>query len=724
LTEQRNGKIITFYSYKGGTGRSMLLANVAWILASHRKRVLMVDWDLEAPGLHRYFHPFIGDKYLAAAPGLVDWVLDYQTAVSALDVNTAEVPEDLLQRHADPTPYLISIDSSDLAKGTIGAFHLLPAGRQDASYPDRFSSLDFRGLYSGLGGFRFFELVKQKMRAEYDYVLIDSRTGVGDTSSICTLQMPDTLVVCFTLNSQSMTGASSIARAAFEDRRASAGKDPTGTQAELAILPVPTRIERSEKQKLEQARQHAYEAFEGFPTGLEGRDLERYWRSVEVPYEAYYAYEEVLAVFADQPGDITSVLASAERLTRYVAGPEFGELVRIPEELRKVALTRYSEVDQHTISAAERAELVFTGLSAEQEAPARELFLLFVTLSEEEAPYARPVAKSLSSKAGTAGVLDLFLAEGIMAESPQSGDGATIYELSDPALVNSWTRIAEWVKQDLPFRRWRREFSAAAGGWRVTQSDSLLLRGPRLRDATNWDQRFPGRLSAEESEFLSASALRSRRPLTEGFLAMLRRLARVPWYWRVAYALAVAICGLGVVIGVRWATATAAAQMAAQKKQQAAQTEQDAAKRASDAALHAFQQQIDTLRNEVEQQQAAAAKKAANANYIPPASYQLLAAAKQVYELETARYKAGTDSFSQVVVADDNLVSAGLAVSATQVARNAVYKSAIDDATQVVALTTNRFNSGVASKSDMVEAQRHLSDLQVRLAKEQKAASP
>ena len=49
----RNGRIVTFYSYKGGTGRSMALANVAWILASNGTRVLTIDWDLEAPGLHR-----------------------------------------------------------------------------------------------------------------------------------------------------------------------------------------------------------------------------------------------------------------------------------------------------------------------------------------------------------------------------------------------------------------------------------------------------------------------------------------------------------------------------------------------------------------------------------------------------------------------------------------------------------------------------------------------
>ncbi|MBA2305488.1 MAG: ParA family protein [Acidobacteria bacterium] len=58
------GRIITFYSYKGGTGRSMAVANVAWVLALNGYRVLVIDWDLEAPGIHRYFHPFLADKEL------------------------------------------------------------------------------------------------------------------------------------------------------------------------------------------------------------------------------------------------------------------------------------------------------------------------------------------------------------------------------------------------------------------------------------------------------------------------------------------------------------------------------------------------------------------------------------------------------------------------------------------------------------------------------------
>ena len=76
------GKIITFYSYKGGAGRSLALANVAWILASRGKRVLCVDWDLEAPGLHRYFGPFLNDPQLARSRGVIDWLYQYLQAAT------------------------------------------------------------------------------------------------------------------------------------------------------------------------------------------------------------------------------------------------------------------------------------------------------------------------------------------------------------------------------------------------------------------------------------------------------------------------------------------------------------------------------------------------------------------------------------------------------------------------------------------------------------------
>src|ERR1700685_1743194 len=80
MSESSQGQVITFYSYKGGTGRTMALANVAWILASNGKRVLAIDWDLESPGLHKFFHPFLDEPVVRDTSGVIEIINDYATA--------------------------------------------------------------------------------------------------------------------------------------------------------------------------------------------------------------------------------------------------------------------------------------------------------------------------------------------------------------------------------------------------------------------------------------------------------------------------------------------------------------------------------------------------------------------------------------------------------------------------------------------------------------------
>src|ERR1700730_14317394 len=104
----RQGQITTFYSYKGGTGRTMLLANVAWILASAGKRVLVIDWDLEATGLHHYLHPFLIAPLLEAADGLIDMVVEYsRDAVTPEDHSSGS---DWLDHAADIGRFMASIN--------------------------------------------------------------------------------------------------------------------------------------------------------------------------------------------------------------------------------------------------------------------------------------------------------------------------------------------------------------------------------------------------------------------------------------------------------------------------------------------------------------------------------------------------------------------------------------------------------------------------------------
>jgi cellulose biosynthesis protein BcsQ len=134
VTEPEPGKVIAFYSFKGGTGRTMALANVGCILARERRvdrPVLLVDWDLEAPGLDRYFRKrltkrFNSNKLLDQAPGLIDLFIELRDRVP-LDSD----PDDFsaVQLLLDQFPLSDYIIETDLPR-----LHLLKAGRIDPNY--------------------------------------------------------------------------------------------------------------------------------------------------------------------------------------------------------------------------------------------------------------------------------------------------------------------------------------------------------------------------------------------------------------------------------------------------------------------------------------------------------------------------------------------------------------------------------------------------------------
>ena len=151
--------------------------------------------------------------------------------------------------------------------------------------------------------------------AGYDYVLIDSRTGVSDTSGICTVQMPDTLVICFTPNSQSIEGAGAVAESAHAQRMR-----PDGTPG-LLIYPLMTRVMQGERDRVALAREAARRRFDGLLWHVPANLREAYWGQVFVPHQDFYSFEEVLAVFGDQPGHTNTMLAAMETLAGYVARP-------------------------------------------------------------------------------------------------------------------------------------------------------------------------------------------------------------------------------------------------------------------------------------------------------------------------------------------------------------------------------------------------------------------
>jgi cellulose biosynthesis protein BcsQ len=331
------GKVITFYSYKGGTGRSMLLANVAWLLACNGQRVLVIDWDLEAPGLHRYFKPFLVDPDLFETDGLID--VFWAAATRALADQGSDGKASLRERSLASE----DIDLEDYINPLKWQFHggsidFIGAGRQGATYSERVNTFDWKRFYQ-MGGGALLDRIKSDLTADYPFILIDSRTGVSDTSGICTMQLPDVLVACLTLNRQSIDGVASILDSARSWRKSQA------QAAELAMFPVVTRVENSEKLKLDAARSTARRVLQTFLPRSDAETQREYWDDMEVTYRPFYAYEEVLAAFGDPAGaggSAKTLLSEMEAVGRRVSGRRDLTMPEIPEEDRKRVLKEYA----------------------------------------------------------------------------------------------------------------------------------------------------------------------------------------------------------------------------------------------------------------------------------------------------------------------------------------------------------------------------------------------
>jgi len=323
MTRGRNGQVVTFYSYKGGTGRTMALANVAWILAANGYRVLAVDWDLESPGLHRFFQPFMDLRFLASTRGVVDMINLYEWDSSKPDWDPAQAGS-----YAGVQQYSFSLDWDHFPEG--GTLDFLSAGQQNPVYEGVLSNINWDDFYQngdGSGG-RFFDAMRADMKDRYDFTLIDSRTGHSDIAGICTSHLPDILVDCFTFSDQSIEGAARMARQLHSPR-------------DIRVLPVPMRVDPAEKRKAETGRTVAMREFADLPSGLTEARRRAYWHGVEVPYQAYYAYEETLATFGDAPGAGGTLLSAYEALASHITGGRVTSMPPMNPSLRTQIIARF-----------------------------------------------------------------------------------------------------------------------------------------------------------------------------------------------------------------------------------------------------------------------------------------------------------------------------------------------------------------------------------------------
>jgi tetratricopeptide (TPR) repeat protein len=299
---------VTFYSYKGGVGRTLALVNTAARLASKGKRVFILDFDLEAPGIDAF--AWFQDEN--PRPGIVEYVSSF----------TDDGKVDPLEQ------YVSEVSPSKAAPGKI---FFMGAGRKDENYQFLLSRLDWKHFYKQQEGFLFVENLKSTIESKYapDYVLVDSRTGLTDVSGICTLQFPNLVVLLFNLNNQNVQGVSKIYRSI---RMNKLGKTIKTLQVASPIPDVPDFV-GIRRERLEKAK------------SVIGAEVD-----LVIPFDIFVSFEETIlnggasktylsesyeklttAIIKENPLDILTMLEGAKRLLEQgnleAAENKFQELV-------------------------------------------------------------------------------------------------------------------------------------------------------------------------------------------------------------------------------------------------------------------------------------------------------------------------------------------------------------------------------------------------------------
>jgi tetratricopeptide (TPR) repeat protein len=275
----------------------MALVNTGGILAGRRGfRVLVIDLDLEAPGLS-YLAPDAGaeERQQAAAepfaqPGFVDLLTDAKQRGPEVDLfilSAAEIAQKYTREYWLP---------DELRQFKDGSLHIMPAGMFDGKYAMRLDALDLPELYRDGLGEPLVRAFKEKFAGSglYDYVLIDSRTGFSDEAGICTRDLADHLMILSGLNRQNVEGTAEFLRAL---RVATDGKK----RFEIVLSPIPTG-----EDKLFEEREAA-----------EKRSFEVAWQaevnlSLQIPYHPQLALTEEPHIFRRRRGPLFEAYRAIE----------------------------------------------------------------------------------------------------------------------------------------------------------------------------------------------------------------------------------------------------------------------------------------------------------------------------------------------------------------------------------------------------------------------------
>ena len=178
-------RTVTFYSFKGGVGRTTALTHVAWILAMRGRKVVAVDLDLEAPGLSTAF---------SLNPQPTQGIVDYFYERSYL-------PEGV-----EPDISITQIFGEVRIPNATGRLFVVPAGSLNLDYISKVDDLRATTILDS--GENLWSIFCREIQDQLkpDILLIDSRTGINQWGALSLLQAADEVIIFLFPNEQNRQG--------------------------------------------------------------------------------------------------------------------------------------------------------------------------------------------------------------------------------------------------------------------------------------------------------------------------------------------------------------------------------------------------------------------------------------------------------------------------------------------------------------------------------------
>jgi cellulose biosynthesis protein BcsQ len=282
--------IVVFYSFKGGVGRTTSLASFAIQRARAGERVVVIDFDLDAPGAGTLLYSETGDSPY----GTVDYLLE---------APLGEVKVEQYLHHCPSERFLGGETKADggvrrTDRGAIiGEIVVMPAGRVDEDYLGKLSRLDLevRGDEHPLHSL----LLQVKDNLRPDWILIDSRAGLSPAAGLLLDGIAHLHVLFGTTSAQSQLGLTQVIRRLGKDRVLRELEQMTCLVVQ-AMIPQNLEVEKAARRQfddwLEQTLMHHYIASgEEDPNGkfwtvhdLEGKESPS--RAVGITYNPALAF--------------------------------------------------------------------------------------------------------------------------------------------------------------------------------------------------------------------------------------------------------------------------------------------------------------------------------------------------------------------------------------------------------------------------------------------------